>query len=204
MFNVRSRELCGHAANLVVCLRASPSHSVRKPACEFMRSPTGPGTLCAVATKQYIFLSDEWMAAARKIRDKHLSEATGVLNGVISGGMDPSAVSVRMNQIITDVPFGDGVVDAHIDSSSGSLSLDVGHLENPDVTVTVDYVTAKALFVDQDMSIAMQAFMSGKIRVDGDLAKLLALQAAGTQQLPDSVGNTAQQVAEALKAITAP
>jgi putative sterol carrier protein len=147
-----------------------------------------------VATKQYTFLSDEWMAAARRIRDKHLSKTTGLI---------PDSVSVRMNQVITDVPFGEGVIDAHIDSSSGSLSLDVGHLDDPDVTVTVDYVTAKALFVDQDMSIAMQAFMSGKIRVDGDLAKLLALQAAGTQALPDGAESQAQLVAAELKAITA-
>jgi putative sterol carrier protein len=150
-----------------------------------------------VATKQYTFLSDDWMAAARRIRDKHLPEAKGMMSGL------PDAASVRMNQIITDVPFGEGVIDAHIDSTSGSLSLDVGHIENPDVTVTVDYATAKALFVDQDMGIAMQAFMSGKIRVDGDLTKLLALQAAGTQALPDGAENKAQLVAEELKGITA-
>ncbi len=147
-----------------------------------------------VAPKQFPFLSDAWITAARRIRDEHLDEANSVL---------PGDVSVRMNQIITEVPFGEGVIDAHIDSSSGSLSLDLGHLESPDVTITVDYATAKALFVDQDMGLAMQAFMSGKIRVDGDLGKLLALQAAGSQQLPEGAVNRAQEVADQLKAITA-
>ncbi len=148
-----------------------------------------------VAPKQFPFLSDQWIAAARRIRDEHLDEANSAL---------PGNVSVRMNQIITEVPFGEGVIDAHIDSSSGSLSLDLGHLENPDVTITVDYATAQALFIDQDMAMAMQAFMTGKIRVDGDLGKLLALQAAGTQELPEGVVNRAQEVAKQLKAITAP
>jgi hypothetical protein len=147
-----------------------------------------------VAPKQFPFLSDAWIAAARRIRDEHIDEANSAI---------PGDVSIRMNQIITEVPFGDGDIDAHIDSSSGSLSLDLGHLEDPDVTVTVDYATAKALFVDQDMGLAMQAFMSGKIRVDGDLGKLLALQAAGAQQLPEGAVNRAQEVAEKLKAITA-
>jgi hypothetical protein len=147
-----------------------------------------------VAQKQFPFLSDPWIAEARRIRDENLDEANSAI---------PGDVSIRMNQVITEVPFGEGVIDAHIDSSSGSLSLDLGHLEAPDVTITVDYVTAKALFVDQDMGMAMQAFMSGKIRVDGDLGKLLALQAVGTQQLPEGAINRAQQVAEQLKAITA-
>ena len=148
--------------------------------------------------KQYPFLSDQWIAAARRIRDANLGEAETLASSVVPGG-----VSVRMNQIITDVPFGDGVIDAHIDSSSGSLSLDLGHIDEPDLTVTVDYDTARAIFVDQDMSQAMQAFMTGRIRVDGDLTKLLALQAASPEQLPDGARNRAYEVAAQLKAITA-
>lgn len=155
-------------------------------------------TLCAVAAKQYPFLSDQWIAAARRIRDTHLGEAESIASSVLPGG-----TSVRMNQIITDVPFGDGVIDAHIDSSSGSLSLDLGHIDSPDVTITVDYPTAKAIFVDQDMALAMQAFMTGRIRVDGDLTKLLALQSFAPEQLPDGAKTRAYDVAAELKAITA-
>ena len=157
-----------------------------------------PRYALAVAVKQYPFLSDQWIAAARRIRDANLGEAETLASSVVPGG-----VSVRMNQIITDVPFGDGVIDAHIDSSSGSLSLDLGHIDEPDLTVTVDYDTARAIFVDQDMSQAMQAFMTGRIRVDGDLTKLLALQAASPEQLPDGARNRAYEVAAQLKAITA-
>ncbi len=150
-----------------------------------------------VAPKTHEFLSDGWIAEARKIRDRH----AGVAEAAI-----PPGVSVRMNQIITEVPFGEGVIDAHIDSTTGSLTLDLGHLEDPDVTLTVDYATAKSLFVEQDVQAAMSAFMTGKIRVDGDITKLLALQSLG-QSLGDSAEgeqaiNTAQTIAQELKAIT--
>jgi putative sterol carrier protein len=42
--------------------------------------------------------------------------------------------------------------------------------------VTVDYETAKAILVDGDTQAAMQAFLSGRIKVDGDIAQLLSLQ----------------------------
>jgi len=41
-----------------------------------------------------------------------------------------------MNQIITDVPFGDGTLEAVHDTSTGELEMDTGHIEGADVTVT--------------------------------------------------------------------
>jgi putative sterol carrier protein len=152
-----------------------------------------------VATQRHPFLSDAWISAARKIRDKHLAAA----NDAMTEAAKDTPTSIRMNQIITEVPFGDGVIDAHIDTASGSLSLDLGHIADPDVTITVDYETAQRLFVDQDMSMAMQAFLSGKIRVDGDLGKLFALQSIGVQNIPGGAIERAQNVAAELKAITA-
>ena len=37
---------------------------------------------------------------------------------------------------------------------------------------------SKAIFVDQDQQATMQAFMGGKIKVQGDMTKLMAMQAA--------------------------
>lgn len=108
------------------------------------------------------FLSDEWVEAARQIHEDHAGAGVAV----------PAAV--RMNQLITDVPFGDGTVQAHIDTSRGELVMDIGHLSEPDVTVTLDYDTARAIFVDGTAQAGMQAFMAGKIRVEGDFAKLIA------------------------------
>ncbi|MCC6434823.1 MAG: SCP2 sterol-binding domain-containing protein [Acidimicrobiales bacterium] len=100
-----------------------------------------------------------------------------------------------MNQVITDVP--DGTIEAHLDTSSGRTQLELGHLTDPDLTVTTDYATARAIFVLQDAAAAMQAFMSGKIRVEGDMGKLMLLQAQAMQ--PDPL---AAEVAERVKAIT--
>jgi putative sterol carrier protein len=82
-----------------------------------------------------------------------------------------------MNLVITDVPFGDGTVDAHMDTTSGELVLETGHLDAPDVTATLDYDTAKAMMVDANPQAAMQAFMAGKIKLQGDMTKAMAMQA---------------------------
>jgi putative sterol carrier protein len=83
-----------------------------------------------------------------------------------------------------------------MDSSDGELRLDLGHIEPVDLKVTLDYGTAKAILVEGNPQAGMQAFMSGRIRVEGDMAKLMAMQATP----PDA---TAQEVASRLRAITA-
>ena len=129
------------------------------------------------------FLSDEWTAEAKKIRDEY------------RGKTPPVPHVVKMNQIITDVPFGEGTLEAHMDSSSGEMEFDRGHVENPDVTVTLDYETAKVIFVEGNPQAGMQAFMAGKVKVQGDMTKLMVLQ----QGTPDP---TALEVAAKIKDIT--
>jgi putative sterol carrier protein len=119
----------------------------------------------------YQFLSDEWIAEARKIRAEFASLSAPVTN------------PVRMNLVITEVPDS-GEIDAHIDTSKGEPDIERGHLENPDVTVTLDYPTAKALLVEGNGQAAMSAFMAGKVRVDGDMTKLMAMQ--GTAPLGET------------------
>jgi putative sterol carrier protein len=133
---------------------------------------------------KYPFLSDEWLDAAKKIREEH------------AGGAAAPAHSVRMNQIITEVPFGDGTINAHLDTSGGEMQMDTGHLENPDLTVTLDYVTAKAILVDGNPQAGMQAFMAGKIKVQGDMTKMMAMQ----QGTPDPAQ---AEIAAKIKEVTA-
>ena len=130
------------------------------------------------------FLSDEWMEEARKIRAEYKGKGT------------PPAHQVRMNQIITDVPFGEGTINAFMDTSGGEVEMDIGELENPDLTVTLDYETAKAIIVDQNPQAGMQAFMAGKIKVQGDMTKLMAMQSGA----PDPIQ---QEIAGKIKEITA-
>jgi putative sterol carrier protein len=94
------------------------------------------------------------------------------------------------------VPFGDGVIHSHIDTSSGELVMDLGHLDSPDLTVTTDYATARAIFLEQDPQAGMQAFLSGKVKVEGDMTKMMQMQIA----MPKD--DLADQVAAEIMAIT--
>jgi putative sterol carrier protein len=136
------------------------------------------------------FLSDEWIAEARKIRAEMADPAPEAA---------AAPASVRMNQVITEVPFGDGRLDAHLDTSSGTLEMETGHLEQPDVTVTLDYATAKAIFVDGTLEAGMRAFMDGKVRVQGDMAKLIS----ALQQLAPPDPNAVDQAQARIRDITA-
>ena len=132
----------------------------------------------------YVFLSDEWIAAAHEIRERY------------HGQLPEIAISVRINQVITDVPFGDGTVHAFVDTSDGGFELALGELDEPDAVLMTDYATAKAMMVDQDPTVAMQSFMAGKIKVQGDMMKLMAMQTA----LPSN--EFSEQLAADIQAIT--
>ncbi len=134
----------------------------------------------------YPFLSDEWLDEARKIRAEY------------EGKTPPIAHVVRMNLVITGVPFGDVDLDAHMDTTTGELVLDTGHLEDQHLKVTVDYETAKAILIEGNPQAGMQAFMAGKVKVEGDMAKLMALTAA-----PAAADPVAAEMATRLKDITA-
>lgn len=131
----------------------------------------------------YQFLSVEWVNEAKKIRDEFEGQAPA------------PAHSVRMNLLVIEVPFGDTDILAFMDTSEGQMKMDLGELENPDLTVTVDHATAKAIMVDNNPQAGMQAFMAGKIKVQGDMTKMMALQSSA----PDP---TAQAIAERIAAIT--
>ena len=131
------------------------------------------------------FLSDEWMTAAKEIRQKYAGQTTKVTQ------------SLKINQIVTGVPFGEGTVESYLDTSSGDVIMEFGSLEDADVTVTTDYETAKSIFVEQDPAAGMQAFLGGKIVVQGDMMKLMAMQVA----MPTD--EASQQLAQEIKAITA-
>jgi putative sterol carrier protein len=132
----------------------------------------------------YQFLTQEWMDAAQAIRDKYAAESAKV------------TTSIRMNQVITDAPFGGGTLNTYLDTSSGDVVMGNGELDGADLTVTTDYATAQKIFVEQDQAAGMQAFMSGRIKVQGDMMKMMALQTAMPQD------DTAKQIAAEIKDIT--
>ena len=84
------------------------------------------------------FLSHTWLEEAKAIRHSYAGQ----------GGNPPH--QMRMNLIITDVPedvaeddkaahIDDGAIAAHMDTTGEEMDMDIGHLENPDLTVTLEF-----------------------------------------------------------------
>jgi len=128
------------------------------------------------------FLSDEWFAVVDKLVEELGADA-------------PAHANIVMNLTVTDTPFGDER-HLHMGAKDGRGHWGIGHADAADVTLTTDYATAKEVFVSGDPQAGMQAFMAGKVRVQGDMAKLMAAQAGG-----QGAGGNALQ--EAIQGITA-
>jgi putative sterol carrier protein len=109
------------------------------------------------------FLSEEWandVSAA-------LSSHEGFKNAI--GAAD---LGIQFNT--EDGPDGD--VDYYLKSSGGTSNLALGSLDDPDVTVKQSYDTAAA--ISQGDLNTQTAFMTGKLKVSGNLAKLMMHQSA--------------------------
>jgi hypothetical protein len=114
-----------------------------------------------VAGKQ-AFLSDEWFAAVGAAIAAHGAAAA------------PPGPNVLLNLVITGTPFGDR--EFHMGARDGSTLFGQGHLDGADVTLTTDAATARDVFVSGNQAAGMQAFMAGKVKVQGDMTKLMASQ----------------------------
>ncbi|MGI9602480.1 MAG: hypothetical protein ACR2QE_11385 [Acidimicrobiales bacterium] len=135
------------------------------------------------------FLSPEWIDAARHIRDDYADQ------------LDGPPMSMRANVVVNDPPFADEAVHGHIDTSGGATIIEDGHLDDPELTIEVPYAVALAIFVERNPQAAMSAFLEGKIKVTGDVSKLLAIQPPPDQ---DSAVGVAREVARRLDEITEP
>ncbi|MGH9138923.1 MAG: hypothetical protein ACRD0G_18075 [Acidimicrobiales bacterium] len=147
----------------------------------------------------YQFLSPEWIDQVRAIRDQYRDHQPAL-----------APPALKANLVVTDVPHGNGKVLAHTDTSDGTVEIELGHLDDPDITVTLAYETAKQVVVDQKPEDIAKAWLFGKIRVDGDLTKLLpdgtdpfvALNGVDLADLRH-LDPTANEISERIKAITA-
>jgi hypothetical protein len=122
------------------------------------------------------FLSDEWFAAVEKLVDEHGADA-------------PSPHPVVVNVVVTDTPFGEER-HMHMGAKDGKGEMGIGLTDDADVTLTTDYGTAKDVFVSGNPQAGMQAFMAGKVKVQGDMTKLMMSQgggAGGNQALSDAI-----------------
>jgi hypothetical protein len=107
------------------------------------------------------FLSDPWFDEVAK-----LMATAGDLN--LPAPMRNVKVNVTIKRASgADVPafVEDGVVAR-------------GHRAGADATITLDEALARKLFVEADAAAGVQAFLEGQLVVEGDLAKVVAMQTA--------------------------
>lgn len=109
------------------------------------------------------FLSEEWVAEVTSTLRRH----QGFKNAIGSADL-----SIQFST--GDAP--DGEVDYYLQVSGGEPVMALGTLESPDVTVKQSYDTAAA--ISKGELNTQTAFMTGKLKVSGNLAKLMMHQSA--------------------------
>jgi putative sterol carrier protein len=108
------------------------------------------------------FLSEEW---AQALKD--------ALNADEAFTAAAASTPARLQQVITrDV----GETRYWIAIADGAIDMGVGELENPDATITQGYESAVALAKNELNPVT--AFMTGKIKIAGNMGLLLSLQGA--------------------------
>jgi hypothetical protein len=107
------------------------------------------------------FLSDEWTQAVQDALNGNASFAAAVTN-----------VTASIQQVVTS-PNGERRYWFKLEG--GKASLGTGDAAGPvDATITQDYDTAAQIMRNELNPVA--AYMTGKLRVAGDLMKLMQLQ----------------------------
>lgn len=108
------------------------------------------------------FLSQEW---TNELQDR--------LNASESFKKSVVGVAAKLQQVVTGP---DGESRYWIQIQDGGVGMGQGDIEAPDATVTQDYDTAVGLATSQVN--AMSAFMTGRLKIAGNMGMLMQLQAA--------------------------
>jgi hypothetical protein len=127
------------------------------------------------------FLSEPWFAEVDKLRAELGDTDAGLGN------------DLQLNIVVTGGPDGDK--ELHLNAGA----FERGLVDGAPTKVIVPFDVAKAMFVDGNQAIAMQAFMGGQIKVEGDMSKLMAMQGGGGA----APSEQAQQLQARIKEITA-
>lgn len=106
------------------------------------------------------FLTDEWAAA--------------VTEALRADENFKNSANLSLQFVVTDGPDGDATF--YMDATGDEPIQAMGTMEDPDVTITSTYENASKIFKGE-LNTQM-AFMTGKIKVAGNMAKLMTQQAA--------------------------
>ncbi len=120
------------------------------------------------------FLSEDWA-----------NEVTTALNSSEDFKKAATGQAAKLQQVVTDAPDG-GEVKYYFNLGDGSVDVAVGELADAEATITQNYETAVAL-AKQELN-AQNAFMQGKLKIAGNMMKLMQLQGVFTA-LPKAVAD---------------
>ena len=112
------------------------------------------------------FLSEEFMTEATAALNDHAGFANAITN-----------VDLDVQFITTEAP--EGEVQWHLDIADGAASMARGTIDDADVTLTWSYETA--VQISKGELNTQMAFMTGKVKVAGNMAKLMMNQAVFSQ-----------------------
>jgi putative sterol carrier protein len=107
------------------------------------------------------FLSEEWATAM-----------TDALNSSEDFQKAASGQSAKLQQVVTDAPQGE--TKYYFELDGGKAQVAVGELADAEATISQNYETAVA--ITKSELNAQNAFMQGKLKISGNMMKLMQLQ----------------------------
>lgn len=110
-----------------------------------------------------VFLTKPWFEEVEK-----LTQNAGDLN------LPPAVKNLTMNLKVSDTPEGEVLVSFY----DGNIHK--GLKDDAKTTLSLDADTLRSVIFERDMNKAMEAFMAGKIKVEGDMGQLMAIQTTST------------------------
>lgn len=105
------------------------------------------------------FLSDDWFTQV----EASVAEA-GDLNA------PATLADLVLNVNITGTEGGD------VQMALNGGNFERGHVDGASTTITLPEELCRKIFIENDQSAGMSGFMSGQIKIDGDMSKLMAMQ----------------------------
>lgn len=109
---------------------------------------------------------------AKFLSEDHMTAGTEALNADAGFQSVMAGVDLGLQFNVTGGPDGD--IDYYLSVGDGTAALGLGTLDAADASVGSDYETAAA--ISQGELNVQMAFMSGKIKVGGNMAKIMMYQ----------------------------
>ena len=114
-------------------------------------------------TTIFNFLTQSWFDAVAR-----LNQEVGELN--LPPNLDELTINVTVkSENPTLLHLQAGKINQH-------------HIQNADATIYIDQDTLNQIIHDNSVDTALEAFMTGKIFIEGDMSKVMALQSARPSQ----------------------